>query len=448
MVHTETSWKENCRPNRIFRVLCNIRLSPTVLLVAVFGLLSVGCTPAPEFRFNEVELEIRRKKLLDKDEQFDDQYRADISRFLSELFGSPDEPRFPELDDEGNPQGLLSTERLQLAAGPVRSDRTGTKFGLYREHCAQCHGISGDGRGPTSAFLNPYPRDFRLGRFKFKSTTGRTPPTEEDLRRILVEGIPGTAMPSFKLLGEEQLDALVDYVKYLSMRGQVERGMIYQIDDVFADDVRLIDWPTEAANTTSPDSVSAVNSTNRENDDELEDQLNYYMDEVYYPYFVNWIEAETSISEVPAPPETLWSDDELRLAGKALYLGKANCVQCHGATGIGDGQTTNFDLWTTNWLETPGVKAVDVRTHQDFIRAGAFPARTMKPRNLRLGVFRGGNRPADIYRRIANGIDGTPMPAASTLEPDEVWALVAYVLRLKDDPLSSNHRLSTVGEKR
>ena len=29
---------------------------------------------------------------------------------------------------------------------------------LYREHCAHCHGISGDGVGPTAVFLNPYPR--------------------------------------------------------------------------------------------------------------------------------------------------------------------------------------------------------------------------------------------------------------------------------------------------
>ena len=55
-----------------------------------------------------------------------------------------------------------------MAAGPVKSGRHGEPAGLYLEHCVQCHGISGDGRGPTAAFLNPYPRDFRLGKFQIQ----------------------------------------------------------------------------------------------------------------------------------------------------------------------------------------------------------------------------------------------------------------------------------------
>ena len=39
-------------------------------------------------------------------------------------------------------------------------------------------------------------------------------------------GVPGTAMPSFDLLPDAQIKALVEYVKYLSMRGQTEIGLI------------------------------------------------------------------------------------------------------------------------------------------------------------------------------------------------------------------------------
>ena len=41
---------------------------------------------------------------------------------------------------------------------------------LYMQHCLHCHGVSGDGAGPTAKFLNPRPRDYRQGIFKFKST--------------------------------------------------------------------------------------------------------------------------------------------------------------------------------------------------------------------------------------------------------------------------------------
>ena len=65
--------------------------------------------------------------------------------------------------------------------------------------------MSSHGRGPTAAFLNPYPRDFRMGTFKFKSTPIGMKPTDDDLRRILLNGVAGTAMPSFKLLNEGEI---------------------------------------------------------------------------------------------------------------------------------------------------------------------------------------------------------------------------------------------------
>jgi hypothetical protein len=84
---------------------------------------------------------------------------------------------------------LLDLSKLKLAAGRVGSDSTGRPRGLYREHCAHCHGITGDGNGPTASFLNPYPRDYRAGLFKFKSTPSGFRPLHDDLKRIVVEGI-------------------------------------------------------------------------------------------------------------------------------------------------------------------------------------------------------------------------------------------------------------------
>ena len=70
--------------------------------------------------------------------------------------------------------------------------------------------------GPTALFLKPYPRDYRQGKFKFKSTERGAKPTDADLQRILRQGIAGTAMPSFDLLPSDQIEALVEYVKSLS----------------------------------------------------------------------------------------------------------------------------------------------------------------------------------------------------------------------------------------
>ena len=39
-------------------------------------------------------------------------------------------------------------------------------------------------------------------------------------------------MPSFKLLPQDEINALVDYVKYLSIRGEVERQLIFELSDL------------------------------------------------------------------------------------------------------------------------------------------------------------------------------------------------------------------------
>src|SRR5262249_57398339 len=122
---------------------------------------------------------------------FDQQ--QEIANILEAMFGTPDKPFV--LPDAG-----LDAKKLAVAAGPVRSDEFGRETGLYRRHCGHCHGTTGDGLGPTAMTLNPYPRDYRQGRFKFKSTELPAKPTEHDLELVLRRGVQGTAMPSFDLL--------------------------------------------------------------------------------------------------------------------------------------------------------------------------------------------------------------------------------------------------------
>jgi mono/diheme cytochrome c family protein len=372
------------------------------------------------------------------------------------MFGTPAAPHFPELGEDFT--GLVSLENLKMAAGAVSSDKSGTPQGLYREHCASCHGISGDGYGPSAQLLNPYPRDFRLGKFKFKRTSLNSPPTDEDLTRILRNGIPGTAMPSFRTLPTNEIEALVDYVKYLAIRGQVERKLIEMITDL-DDSERLLDLNYDDAGTGKLQDVGQVTDQSNKNkikdqskknndqenskvemDDLREGQLDAILNEIagkdqmsVFDIFSAWMEAEDAVVEIPDRPAEFAANHPQHNAfvkkGRELFFGKANCVQCHGNTGLGDGGQVNFDDWTSDWIKDTGVNYREPESYEEFSQLGALKPRPLRPRNLRLGVFRGGDEPEDIFHRVKVGISGTPMPAAS-FSTDELWAIVAYLLNM------------------
>ena len=144
---------------------------------SAFLVAAVGCgANEPQFPVNRVYL---KKQELAAQIDLTVQQRQDIVDTLEFLFGTPDDPRVPSLDGVDVGQ-VLQLDSLRSAAGRVGSDQAGRQFGLYRKHCAHCHGLSGDGAGPSAVFLEPYLRDFRRGIFKYKSTPGPlAPPTDE-----------------------------------------------------------------------------------------------------------------------------------------------------------------------------------------------------------------------------------------------------------------------------
>lgn len=191
---------KNMSRNPLIPVLSPSKLSRVACLLLAGAV--VGCTTKAEFSENAVFI---LKQERESKEEFSRQRHLDLAEVLAGMFGTPDEPNIPKLGDV-EVSKVLDATHLHVASGPVSSDERGRARGLYREHCAHCHGVTGDGAGPTAAFLNPYPRDYRMGIFKFKSTPKGGKPTHEDLQDILINGIPGTAMPSFKVLPNNEIE--------------------------------------------------------------------------------------------------------------------------------------------------------------------------------------------------------------------------------------------------
>ena len=400
---------------RKIAVFVSRRATPLLLLSALA--VMVGCdSPPAAFEPNlvyvrnqwaETNADLRQAPMK--------QHARDVSEIVTAFFGTPDNPYVPSLSDT-DMSSMFQLSKLQMAAGPVGSDEQGRPTGLYREHCAHCHGVTGNGRGPTAAFLNPYPRNYQRGLFKFKSTPATMPPTDDDLHRVLVKGIPGTSMPSFRLLPEDQRQALVQYVRYLALRGQFERNLILFVK-------------TDLDLETSDDRLINLN-LRQEEPATFADQL-ATVKELLGEMAAQWIDAEQSATEVPTPPENWGNPASVAEGRKLFFMTLTNCSKCHGDTALGDGQTTDYNEWDKE-LEPANPEAL-----ADYLSLGALEPRNARPRNLRQGVYRGGRRPIDMYWRMKNGIAGTPMPAAAQqLTADQLWHVIAYVRTLPYETIS------------
>jgi hypothetical protein len=55
------------------------------------------------------------------------------------------------------------------------------------------------------------------------------------------------------------------------------------------------------------------------------------------------------------------------------------------------------------------------------------------PRDFTLGIFKGNPQPASLYRRIAYGMPGTPMPGSSAMTPEQRMDLAHYIRSLSTE---------------
>jgi mono/diheme cytochrome c family protein len=101
---------------------------------------------------------------------------------------------------------ILAVAQATLAASPKGNPEAGKK--IYLESCQSCHGPTGKGNSDMAAYLTPPPANLAA-----KATQEKT---DAQLRTIIMEGRPGTAMASFDGAFEEaQLTDMIAYLRSL-----------------------------------------------------------------------------------------------------------------------------------------------------------------------------------------------------------------------------------------
>ena len=336
------------------------RSSSIVLLIALVGSVA-ACSRLPDATYT-LRCETEKIDLPPK-------HKTQISEILAAYHGTPANPRLavPSASDPLARVDKPGQDRLHLLRGHE----------VYTQQCAGCHGTTGDGKGPASAHLNPPPRDYRNGVFKFTSTPRGSKPRRDDLRRIVKYGAKGTSMPAFRFLSDEDAEAAIDYVQGLASRGELELTLIREATDELSEE-----------DDFDPKTVAEFVNGISQSWDRAES-------EVVMPLTVN----------PPSTAETVHDG--------ARAFAELSCVKCHNRDAAGSRSAdVGVDIW----------------------------GRTAYPANLAMGMLHGGRRPIDIYRRIYSGINGTPMPSSKdpnsvvgetpAQRSDRIWHLVHFVTRV------------------
>jgi mono/diheme cytochrome c family protein len=327
--------------------------------------------------------------------------RKALRMALTETFGTPAAPSVKV------PLGARDAPLLSLKydKGPPMPFNAETHLArgseLFRKHCMHCHGVAGDGRGPTGPWLHPHPRDYRQGQFKYVSSQdigaglGRRKPRLDDLRRTIQKGIDGTSMPAFGLLPDDEVEAILGYVLHLSIRGETEYRVISSVLDQ-GDNRKL-------------------------SEDDLKGEVDKQAEYVVKAWALG--NAKESLNDPPAYPEKF-----IVKADASKEEKEAAITELHNS--IRRGQTLFNDV----------KGGICITCHFDYGRQSAYRydawGTLVRPRDLTAGTYRGGRRPLDLFWRIRSGIGPSGMPAfdptKATIDgkpatEEAVWDLVNFV---------------------
>ncbi len=226
-----------------------------------------------------------------------------------------------------DPAAPPASERFGLQHWPL-DDAAARGRVVYEEKCSGCHGPEGLGNGDAAAWLDPRPRNFQAGRFKFRTTPSGELPTIADIAHVVRCGLSGSAMRSFPLMPESARNDVAAYVRSLAEFGLVRAEVEYFMEE---DDMTLQEVLDEEYDELVPDILEGA-------------------------YESVW---PVSVEQRPE------MDADSIEQGRVLY--EAQCVACHGATGRGDG-SSSYHL--RDWKDAP-ILPRDFTT--GIFRAGSAP---------------------------------------------------------------------------
>ncbi len=426
----------------------------------IFPLMKVEDIQKPDHPYYAKRSKLDEKALRDP-ARLNANDRKELEDALELLFGTPAKPvvnaKAAECDESATKD--LKVDDKMLALGSTR----------YRIHCLHCHGVAGDGRGPTSRWINPHPRDFRQGMFKFQSVDQTTdsgmPPSRTDLMRTLRQGLEGTAMPTFNLLKDEELESLISYVIHLSLRGQVE----YYVLKDFEDEKGALVWNQQ---DKIPAKAKIFLKVYLEQYWAVSQQPDRAIRPAQYPYDSNDPKALAASVQrgqqifAAKPSVDFQRYHALKLAktekaGKKLVdaLAAKRAAAKLADPKIAEEALAKIALTDKEKADQAVVKdelpelekvafAAEALTKAELYLKGANCASChtnfgrearyrfdewgtlVRPNNLSLGNLRGGKRPVDIYYRVHSGINGSGMAAfGKTFKGHEeyIWDLVNFV---------------------
>lgn len=159
---------------------------------------------------------------------------------------------------------------------------------VYAKNCAACHGLTGEADGPTSMSLVPKARRFGADKFRL-GTTANSVPTDADVAGLVRRGIPGSAMPAFDKLTDEEVAAVTGHVRTLARAGAYKKLLAKASESGDADPAELLEI----------------------------------------------VDRQLEPSQPLAVPASFVSTPEALAHGREVYT--TVCAQCHGPAGRGDG---------------------------------------------------------------------------------------------------------------
>ena len=121
-----------------------------------------------------------------------------------------------------NPRTLITLAALAVLLAPATASAGDAAAGKtpFVTNCASCHGETGKGDGPVGSALQPPPRDFSKGDFKYDTDKDGSSGSDADLKSIITKGAAefgGSPLMAAwgSILSDSDVDNVIAYIRSL-----------------------------------------------------------------------------------------------------------------------------------------------------------------------------------------------------------------------------------------